>query len=304
MLRLIETLFVAIAGLSFGSFLNVCLIRWPQEESIVKPGSHCRNCSHVLSWWENMPLLSWILLRGRCHECKTPISARYPLVEAAIAVLWVYLLQGQIAWLADPMLPTSNLLVFLFHASIFVGSCLFAWFITALSLLDAEYLWLPDLLTISGAVLGLAFRWTALYFAFNSGLREFDTTPSPLSGLLMRLGEALFAAGIILLIRGLYWLIRRKEGLGLGDAKLMALLAAWMGLPLTLVAFVLGMFIATLTAVALFFLPRNPEEGELVEAGWAGTMLPLGTFLCIGALISYFWGMQILDLYLHWAGLR
>ncbi len=84
MIRIVGTILAGLLGLAFGSFLNVCLSRWPEGESVVKPRSHCRNCGRTLAWWENVPLVSWIALRGRCRTCKAKISWRYPLVELAV----------------------------------------------------------------------------------------------------------------------------------------------------------------------------------------------------------------------------
>jgi leader peptidase (prepilin peptidase)/N-methyltransferase len=109
--------------------------------------------------------------------------------------------------------------------------------------------------------------------------------------------EILTAAGLILLIRWLYWLIRRREGIGLGDAKLMALLAAWLGLPGALLAFGIGIVFAALVAVVLLVLP----SARLDKSAWAAKKLPLGTFLCIGGIISSLWGQPILAAYLRWA---
>src|SRR5580692_3367600 len=93
MIRILGTIFAGLLGLAFGSFLNVCLSRWPEGESVVKPRSHCRNCDHMLAWWENVPVVSWIVLRGRCRNCGTAISLRYPLVEFGVGVLW-----ADVAW--------------------------------------------------------------------------------------------------------------------------------------------------------------------------------------------------------------
>ncbi len=82
MIRILGTIFAGLLGLAFGSFLNVCLSRWPAGESVIKPRSHCRNCDHTLAWWENVPLVSWLVLRGRCRNCRGWIGWRYPVVEA------------------------------------------------------------------------------------------------------------------------------------------------------------------------------------------------------------------------------
>jgi leader peptidase (prepilin peptidase)/N-methyltransferase len=110
--------------------------------------------------------------------------------------------------------------------------------------------------------------------------------------------EVLAAAGLILLIRWLYWLVRRREGIGLGDAKLMALLAAWLGLPGALLAFGLGIVLGALAAVVLLAVPSARRDSET----WAFSKLPLGTFLCIGGIVSSLWGQPIIATYLRWAG--
>jgi len=293
MIRLLATIFAALFGLAFGSFLNVCLSRWPAGESVVKPGSHCRNCNHTLSWWENLPLLSWIILSGRCRNCKTAITWRYPLVELAVAVLW-----GIATWQwAGPSFEG-----FILRASPWAALCLLAfklvfyWILIALVFLDAENLWLPDRLTLPGTLFGvvkvLFELWLAgRFFILNHGL---------VFAAVSLFGGILAAAALILLIRWLYKLIRHREGIGLGDAKLMALLAAWLGLPGALLAFALGAVIGAITALALLILPRKPQADAPT---WAATKLPLGTFLCIGGIISALWGQPILNAYLHWAGL-
>ncbi len=108
----------------------------------------------------------------------------------------------------------------------------------------------------------------------------------------------LAAAGLILLIRWIYWLIRRREGIGLGDAKLMAMLAAWLGLPGALFAFCLGVVLGAVAAIVLLAVPSTRKRSE----GWALTKLPLGTFLCVGGIVSGLWGEQIIAAYLRWAG--
>jgi leader peptidase (prepilin peptidase)/N-methyltransferase len=111
--------------------------------------------------------------------------------------------------------------------------------------------------------------------------------------------EILAAAGLILLIRWLYWFVRRREGIGLGDAKLMALLAAWLGLPQALLAFGIGIVLGALAAAVLLVIPSAQRGSE----SWAVSKLPLGTFLCIGGIVSSLWGQSILATYLRWAGL-
>ena len=303
MIRIFGTIFAGLLGLAFGSFLNVCLTRWPQGESIVHPRSHCRNCDHKLSWWENIPLVSWLALRGRCRNCKTPISWRYPLVELAIGVLWAFQAWKFLSLALDPELYTHHLPtrdVYL-ALGVLVGNMTLYWLLSALAILDAENLWLPDLITLPGTALGFA------WISFAPALQKLDPEYYPKistgfqieSNVIGEIVGILAAALLILIIRWLYKLIRHREGIGLGDAKLMALLAAWLGLPGALLSFALGVVIGALVAVVLLIAPRKESD----PSEWSLRKLPLGTFLCIGGIISSLWGQPIIAAYLYWAGL-
>jgi len=286
MIRVLGTVFAAMLGLAFGSFLNVCLSRWPNRESIVHPRSHCRRCGRTLAWWENIPLVSWIALRGRCRGCGAWIGWRYVLVECAVAAVWSLLAWRSINELAYP--PETAIRAVEFAVAL-AG---FFWMLIALAVLDAENLWLPDFLTIPGIVLGLLLNW----FWWARGNQYFHAAPS-MRPLLDRVLGVLAAAMLVLLIRWGYWLIRRREGIGLGDAKLMALLAAWLGLPRALLSFGIGVLVGALLAVVVLLLPRR--EGD---ERWGLLKLPLGTFLCVGGILSALWGQQIIAAYLRWAG--
>jgi leader peptidase (prepilin peptidase)/N-methyltransferase len=294
MIRILGTIFAGLLGLAFGSFLNVCLSRWPVGESIVRPRSHCRHCGRTLAWWENVPLLSWLALRGRCRTCRAWIGWRYPLVELAVGVLW-----GYAAWVfpTDWFGPYVRR-VALYNSSLTVlGLMLLCWLLVALAVLDAENLWLPDWLTLPGIVIG--FIYTVLRFRLIYKLTYDFGPPDP--PLFLGVSECLFgiliAAGIILLIRWVYWLIRKREGIGLGDAKLMALLAAWLGLPGALLAFGIGVVLGALVAIVLLAIPSARRGSE----SWAMSKLPLGTFLCIGGIVSSLWRLPILSAYMRWA---
>jgi leader peptidase (prepilin peptidase)/N-methyltransferase len=292
-MQILGAIFVAALGLAFGSFLNVCLSRWPAEESIVQPRSHCRHCSHTLAWWENVPLLSWLALRGRCRECRAWIGWRYPLVELAVGLLWAYIGLHFLEVLADGYLEGNEIY---YGLAVVAGKMIFCWLLVALAVLDTEHFWLPNFLTIPGTVLGFCFAvldpvFTRTNQIFALSWRIENAAVSNLIGILI-------AAGIILLIRWLYWLIRRQEGMGLGDAKLMALLAAWLGLPNALLSFGIGVVLGTGTALVLLALPKVQSE----TAAWAQKKLPLGTFLCIGGIMSSLWGNQLIADYLRWAG--
>ena len=192
-------------GLAFGSFLNVCLSRWPQGESIVHPRSHCRRCGRTLAWWENIPLVSWLALRGRCRGCGAWIGWRYVLVECAVAAVWSLLAWRSIGDLVFSPVTAISAVEF---AVAFAG---FFWILIALAVLDAENLWLPDFLTIPGIVLGLLLNW----FSWARGNQHFVF----MRPLLYRVLGVLAAAALVLLIRWGYWLDSASRRTRAGDAK-------------------------------------------------------------------------------------
>ncbi|MDR3741296.1 MAG: prepilin peptidase [Terracidiphilus sp.] len=295
MIRAFVTVFAALAGLAFGSFLNVCLSRWPEGESVVKPRSHCRSCGRTLTWWENIPLLSWLALRGHCCTCKATISWRYPLVELTVGALWAVQAWHYLGWVDDPNDTHSIAYLVLLG---FVARLLFSWLLVALAMLDTEHLWLPDWFTWPGIVIGFFYSLMPYYVIDRMpllGLRGASTM-----GRASRTTLAiLIAAFLILAIRWLYWLIRRREGIGLGDAKLMALLAAWLGLPGALLSFAIGVILGAVVGVVV--LARGQRAGAEHPTL---AKLPLGTFLCIGGIIASLWGQPLIDAYMRSAGLN
>jgi leader peptidase (prepilin peptidase)/N-methyltransferase len=300
MIRVLGTVLAALLGLAFGSFLNVCLSRWPQGESIVTPRSHCRQCGRTLAWWENVPLVSWLALRGRCRTCGAWIGWRYVVVEAAVGGLWAIEAWRSLPSTVSATLPTS---VVVYGASIGAFTMLFFWLLVALAMLDAEHYWLPNWLTLPGMVLGFLFvvAKEALFVAspFHDTVygSEFKMMATEAGQAALSCVIAVVAAAVlILLIRWLYWLIRRREGLGLGDAKLMALLAAWLGFQGALLAFAVGVLLGALVALFVLFIPRRPSDEP-----WALLKLPLGTFLCIGGIVSALWAQPIIAAYRSWA---
>ncbi|HEY2859753.1 MAG TPA: prepilin peptidase [Terracidiphilus sp.] len=290
MLRIPATIFAGLLGLAFGSFLNVCVSRWPRGESVVHPRSHCRACGRSLAWWENVPLLSWIALRGRCRSCGSRIGVRYALVEATVGLLW-----STLVWYSNEDVFAADVPARLRALNIAATACglgLF-WLLVALAALDAENLWLPDFLTYPGIAVGILLKPVFEQFGYHS-----DTAPRPLHALLSSAGSAAAAGAIILFIRWIYRAVRGREGLGLGDAKLMALLGAWLGLQLAVLSLFLGVVLGA--AAAVFVLATRSRR---TDSPSALVKLPLGTFLCIGGMVSALWGKQILSAYLHWAGL-
>ncbi|HEY1767686.1 MAG TPA: prepilin peptidase [Terracidiphilus sp.] len=303
MIRILGTVFAALAGLAFGSFLNVCVTRWPEEESTVTPRSHCRNCSHILAWWENVPVVSWIALRGRCRSCRAWIGWRYPLAELAVAALWAALTWRFLGVALDPSVPAISPAL---HWNLYneLGRTLtlfiFFWTLIAIAILDAEYLWIPDWLTVPGILLGIASEITYRIVGdqYSDALLS---SPLETAGkiALRSVAGVLAAAALILLIRWIYRLTRKREGIGLGDAKLMAMLAAWLGFGGALLAFGIGVVLGAAVGLAVLALPssRAAEPGS-----WALRKLPLGAFLCVGGIVSGLWGEPLIAAYLRWAG--
>jgi leader peptidase (prepilin peptidase)/N-methyltransferase len=284
------TVFAGLLGLTFGSFLNVCVSRWPEDESVVSPGSHCPRCGHGLSWWENIPLLSWLLLRGRCRSCQERISLRYPVVEAAVGVSWALVVWRMTApAFAELAGATTEAHVAWMSAA---GRMIFCWLLVGLAALDAEHYWLPNWLTLPGTLLGFLTVSSGWYFFEHRYNR-----PGIVDELISSLLGIVIPAAVLLLVRWLYWLVRRREGLGLGDVKLMAMLGAWLGLDGAILSLLLGALLCSLLALGLLFAPRRQGQEP-----WALTKLPLGTFLCIGGLAASFWGPQMVHAYLRYAG--
>nr|WP_286676366.1 A24 family peptidase [Paracidobacterium acidisoli] len=262
--------------MAFGSFLNVCISRLPRHQSIVQPGSRCPRCGTAIRSVDNIPVLSWLLLRGRCRSCGKPIAWRYPLVEAATACLFLlcFLTFG---------LNTEG-----------AGAAVLCFLLLGLAVMDAETMLLPDAFTLPGIALGILYA--AILPADSAMIR------------LRHAGEAalwaLAAAALLLAIRELYFLVRRQEGMGAGDVKLLALIAAWMGPELGGVALFLGVLSAAIYGAvggiaggmvgsAVRHLPasgrRRPGQARL----------PLGVFLSAAAICTLFEGQKILNWYLQ-----
>lgn len=239
-------------GLVMGSFLNVCIYRLPRRESLVRPGSHCPSCGEPIRWFDNLPVISYVLLAGRCRRCRARIAIRYPLVELATLLLCLahYWMLG---W--QPLLVVR----LAFSAALIV-----------LFTIDLEHQILPNRITLPGIVVGfLASVW------LPPGWRD------SLLGMLL-------GAGILWGIAEAYLRVRREEGLGMGDVKMLAMIGAFLGWQQVLVTLVLSSIGGSLVGVALVAVGR-------------GTMkyaLPYGTFLALGAVTSSLVGEAIVAWYL------
>ncbi len=253
-------IFVVLFGLAFGSFLNVCIARLPRHRSIVRPGSACPNCGTAIRVRDNIPLLSWIVLGGRCRNCRWSIPWRYPAVEIAMASLFL------LAYLRFGLTLAA------------AGAAVFSFLLLGLAVMDAETMRLPDSFTVPGILLGILWRGTLHTAALLIHLQNAA----------FALLWAICAALIIVLIRWLYYAVRRREGMGLGDAKLLAMIAAWLGPMLTGLTFVLGTFAAAVFGIALAARSRRTADP---------TKLAFGSFLCAAALYALFAGRPIVTWY-------
>ncbi len=281
-------------GLAFGSFLNVCITRIPRDQSVVSPPSHCPHCNKPIRWRDNIPLLSWIGLRGRCRDCGRPISRRYLVVELLTASLFVacYASFGT-AWFT-------------------LKFCVFCFLIVGLIFMDAETGLLPREFTYAGIAIGLATAWfgsidaSGTTFLFSvMGARVVPSNPELY--LLDSVVGAVFGAAFFYLAWALYYLVRRRHGVGFGDIALIAMVGAFLGLKLTVLVVFLSPIIATIFALTMLLLSRktNLEPGLVQtksEADGAKSFLfrevPFGVFLGGSSLIALFAGRQIWAWYL------
>jgi len=228
---------VGLFGLIAGSFVNVVIHRLPRGESVAFPGSHCPTCGAPIRPYDNVPVLSWLFLRGRCRVCRAPISARYPAVELANAVLWVAVFLRAPGW-AD------------FASGAFLCSaCL------ALLAIDAEFRILPDRITLTGTAVGLA-------------LSFFSRVRSPASSF----AGAAIGAGGLWLVAFLYEKWKKVEGMGLGDVKMLGMIGALLGASGVVIAVLLASVAGSLVGFALMAARR----GSLQTALPFGVFLALG----------------------------
>ncbi len=261
-----------IIGLIIGSFLNVCIYRWPRDESVVKPRSQCPHCGKMIGWRDNIPLLSYLLLKGRCRHCAEPISIRYPIVELLNGLFYAYLF-GRFG--AEPMtfkiaLFTSMMLVLIF---------------TDLS----DYI-LPDEITLGGLVLAFALipfvpvedRFTWILWMLSEQKPEQWIASLIASGF-----AAVFIGGLLFLLRASYFRVRKVEGLGLGDVKMMTMVAAFWGFAPTVTILMVGSVVGALTGLLIIMIGRKKWTHEL----------PFGSYLGAASIIVAVWGDDILKWY-------
>lgn len=249
---------VFVFGAVVGSFLNVCIVRIPKRESVVSPPSHCPRCKTSLRFYDNVPLISYLLLRGRCRFCGGAISARYFFVELMTALLGVAL------WYRFG-LGIAFFIYFAFVASLIV-----------ISFVDLDLRIIPDAISLPGIAVG--FVASILSSSISA---PFSYTPSPMDSFL----GILLGGGILFLVAWVYQLLTGKEGMGGGDIKLLAMIGSFLGWASVL----LTLFLASLTGSVVgvsFMLAKG------VDTKYA---LPFGPFLCVGAVLDLFFGEELVS---------
>src|SRR5213593_1939205 len=290
-------------GLVFGSFLNVCIYRLPQGLSIVLPGSACPSCNQPVRPYDNIPVLSWVLLRGRCHDCKARISPRYMIVELLTGVLFL-------ACFAQFGISLATL-----------KYCVFGFLLLGLIFTDAETHLLPDKLTLPGIVLGLLFSLVVpvndLASQLLPGLVSLPVS-SDVSWHLLSLLDALLGAAVgasfIYGAGAIYLRARGVQGMGFGDVKLMAMVGAFLGVKLTIFTLFTASIAGSVFGLSTIFVVwikrtrrlmarQHATAGAARKRAWQSARvvyrhyeMPFGVFLGSMAMVAFFFGNQ----FLHW----
>lgn len=268
---------VSLFGLAFGSFLNVCIWRLPRGESIISPRSRCPRCAKPIPWYDNIPVVSYLLLRARCRNCHEKISPLYPAVELLTASVFV------ISFCQFDLSPE------------FVKHVVLGMLLIILVFTDLLVRRIPHPVTLLGMGLGV----------FLSVLIPVD--PRPAEWLLVRFGVfvsplvlsllgsvtgSLLGGGLLYVVAETFYRLTGKEGLGFGDVMMMLMVGTFLGVPLTLMTILLGSLLGTIVAV-----PFELFTSRLRHHAW-----PFGSFLGIAGIFSSFGGPNLLALYLRWAG--
>ena len=277
-------LFAFVLGACVGSFLNVCISRWPHDLSVVRPPSRCPRCERPIRWYENVPLASWLALRARCRGCGLPISAIYPLVELVVGLLWL-------AAFASFGLSFEALRVAVF-GTVLLG----------IAITDAKHYVIPDGFTVFGLVWLLG---TAFVGAWFGDTRTFAGPYDALIG-------ACAGAGAIAIAGWLGEVALKKEAMGFGDVTLMAMVGAALGPGRALLTVFVGallgavVFIGVVLPVAWLRRGRAATEGDQLALPLAEPpefeppLVPFGVFLAPAALLTLLWGYAMVARYLEW----
>jgi leader peptidase (prepilin peptidase)/N-methyltransferase len=248
---------LSIASLAFGaligSFLNVCISRIPKEESIISPGSHCPKCKSPIKCYDNIPLISYLVLKGKCRTCGNPISVQYPLVEGVTAVLSFFLFLK-----FGPSL--SYLLYFAFVAGLIV-----------ITVIDLYHQIIPDVISLPGIAVGLL-----------------GSLVIPRVTFLNSIIGVLLGGGSLFVVATLYQWLFKREGMGGGDVKLLAMIGAFLGWKAVILTILLSSLIGSITGIAIMVMKGKDFKYAI----------PFGPFLSIGAVISLFFEVPLIQWYL------
>jgi leader peptidase (prepilin peptidase)/N-methyltransferase len=261
-----------VTGACIGSFLNVCISRWPAELSVVKPRSRCPRCERPIAWHENIPVISWLMLRGKCRGCSLPISFQYPAVELVVALGWVACLAA-----FGPTLEAFRMAVF--------GTVLFG-----IAMTDAQSYLIPDGFTVFGLLFVLLM---AIVGALTASASHFAQPWGAFLG-------ACAGAGAVTIIGWLGEVALKKEAMGFGDTTLMAVVGAALGPEKALMTIVAGAFVGAtffLAIVAPVVWMKSRKSGN----EFAFPDVPFGVFLAPAALLTLLWGDRLIAWYIQHA---
>jgi leader peptidase (prepilin peptidase)/N-methyltransferase len=259
--------FAGLLGLCVGSFMNVCIARMPQDRSVVRPASHCPSCGHGIRPIDNVPLLSWLWLRGKCRDCQTRISVLYPLIE---------LLTGLLFWLVFQRLVPSPVALDAGHLVAWAVMSLFAAMLVGVTFIDIRHFIIPDEFSVYAIPLGIG----SVVAVHALGVAPPVMAASWKDAVL----GAAVGGGVLMAIMGAYWLIRREAGMGLGDVKLVAMMGAFLGaLPAVPFILITASMLGAMVGVPMAILGRRGLR----------LALPFGPFLALAAMIYLLHGPEI-----------
>ena len=270
-------------GACIASFLNVVIWRVPRGESIVSPPSHCPKCNAPIKWYQNIPILSWLALRGKCANCKAPISPRYILIEALGGLLFLaaFVKCGHLSKMyVDPW--ATLILAWVWISLMIVGS-----------MIDFDHKLLPDFVTVGGMILGILY-WLVISLSFEHW--SFRFCVKMFAPLYFSVAGLVFGFGLLWLIRWLGSKAFKREAMGLGDVFLMGAVGALFGPVAVLVTLILSSVFGSVVGLSMVALSKT-KFGKFVE-------IPYGPYICMGCLAWMFYGPELVEWYLGLMGAR